>query len=52
MLRGGGEGATGSMVNVSQMSMDFSDESDGQGLACEDDNEIDKAFKRLQKKKD
>ena len=40
------------MPNISQMSLDFSEESDGAGLACEDDNDIDKAFKRLQKKKD
>lgn len=34
------------------MSVGFSDDSDGCDMDLEDDNNIDKAFKKLQKKKD
>jgi hypothetical protein len=38
---------------LSGISIDFSDSDDsGEDCVLEDDNEIDKAFKKLQKKKD
>ena len=39
-------------LNLSQMSLNLSSESDGAGDSCPEDNQIDKAFKKLQKKKD
>ena len=39
-------------LELSQMSLDLSSESDGADNENPDDNKIDKAFKKLQKKKD
>ncbi len=39
-------------LKMSQLSLDLSSESDGAGDENPEDNKIDKAFKKLQKKKD